>query len=207
MTQLWAIREKGRLWQKYSHDPVQLTRGPMSFWKPLPSKDWKKIFAIGGQVRGEIMRYARKSEEWAPYHPEKSMIELSFPLDGEWVVYVAYPEGTLLRSKADFSDAQQLTFPPMDVDGPRWSPDGKQIAFQGRTPNKLWKIYTVPCSGGRPQQLMSGDLGEAWPDWSPDGNRLVFAGSPLSDPATSWPTVIHLLDLKSNQVSVLPGSD
>jgi Tol biopolymer transport system component len=206
---LWAIRERGSFWPKASHEPLQLTSGPMQFRVPVPSKDGKRIFAIGDQVRGEIMRYVKGSEVWAPYHPEKSMVWLDFSRDGQWVAYVAYPEGTLWRSKADFGASQQLTFLPMEVTAPRWSPDGSQIAFQGRPPGKPWKIYTVSSSGGNPRQLLPGNLNEALPDWSPDGNRMAFGGFPtLPTPKSTntWLRAIHLLDLTTNQVSVLADS-
>ncbi len=40
------------------------------------------------------------------------------------------------------------------------------------------------------------------PDWSPEGDSLVFGGAPGS-PTTS----IHILDMKTRQVSTLPGSE
>ncbi len=207
VTHLWAIQEKGSLLGKARYTPVQLTSGPTPYSMPVPSKDGRRIFAIGGQVRGEVMRYVKQAKEWVPYHSEKSMVDLNFSRDGAWVTHVAYPESTLWCSKTDFSESQQLTFPPMAVTGPRWSPDGKQIAFQGRMPGKPWKVYTISSSGGNPQQLIPGDRGEAWPDWSADGSRLAFGGWPFSDPENKWVTAIHLLDLRTNQVLVLPGSE
>ena len=207
VTHLWAIREKESRWRKALTEPVQLTSGPIQFRSPLPSKDGKKIFAIGDEVRSEIMRYDSKSKEWVPYHSGKSIVWLSFSIDDQWVVYASYPDGTLWRSRVDGSQTQQLTFAPMEVKAPRWSPDGKRIAFQGRTPGKPWKIYTVLSSGGNPEQLMPGDLNEAVPDWSSDGNRLVFGGSPFFDPGTSGPTAIHLIDFRTNEVSVVPSSE
>jgi predicted Ser/Thr protein kinase len=40
---LWATREKGDLLYKISHEPVQLTSGPINFLSPQPSVDGKKI--------------------------------------------------------------------------------------------------------------------------------------------------------------------
>ncbi len=206
--QLWAIREKGSSWRRVNHDPVQLTNGPLQFRAPVPSKDGKKIFAIGDQVRSEIMRYARQSHEWVPYHSGKSIVGLDFSKDGEWVAYVAHPEDTLWRSRKDFGDPQQLTFPPLRVENPRWSPDGEQISFQGKAPGQPWKIYAVSRSGGNPRQLTFGDRNETFSDWSPDGSRLVFGGPYHSQPETSeGPAPIQLLDLGTNELSVLPGSE
>jgi Tol biopolymer transport system component len=53
---LWAIREKDSFWTKASRKPFQLTTGALRFRAPAPSRDGRTIFAIGDQVRGEIMR-------------------------------------------------------------------------------------------------------------------------------------------------------
>jgi Tol biopolymer transport system component len=90
---------------------------------------------------------------------------------------------------------------------PRWSSDGRQIAFYAGSDN-TWseRIYVVSANGGSPQELMPGSQGGANPSWSPDGNFLVF-GSPHKEVHSSGKPVIRLLDLRSNQVSELPGSE
>ena len=152
-----------------------------------PSKDGKTLFAIGDHVRSEIMSYDRASQKWVTYHSGKSIVWLSFSSDDKSVAYFTYPEGILWRSRVDGSQAQQLTFPPMETSAPSWSSDGKQIAFNGRAPGKPSKIYVIPSSGGNPEQLMPGPINEVGPDWSPDGNRLVFGGSPFFEPGTRGP--------------------
>jgi eukaryotic-like serine/threonine-protein kinase len=56
-TNVWAIREGGSLFEKVSHEPVQLTTGPTSTSSPVPSTDGKKIFVVTPQLRGELVRY------------------------------------------------------------------------------------------------------------------------------------------------------
>ena len=110
VTHLWALREKGFLGQATSPDPVQLTSGLMQFRAPLPSKDGKTLFAIGDQVRSEIIRYHPGYQEWVTYHSGKSIVWLGFSSDDQWVAYCTYPEGILWRSRVDGSQSQQLTF-------------------------------------------------------------------------------------------------
>jgi len=45
------------------------------------------------------------------------------------LAYVSYPDGALWRSRVDGSEPRQLTYAPLVVSLPRWSPDGKRIAF------------------------------------------------------------------------------
>ena len=201
MTDLWAIGEEGNFLGKVNREPVQLTTGPIHFRSPVPSKDGKKIYAVGDLVRGEVMRYEATSQEWVPYLSGRSIVSLNFSRAGDWVAYTAYPEATLWRSRIDGSQQQQLTFAPMEVDWPCWSPDGKRIVFMSRTPGKPWKIYTVSSTGSNPQQLVFGDGSEIFPDWSPDGKRIIYG-----DAKDVGQSTLHILDLTANQISTVPDS-
>jgi Tol biopolymer transport system component len=204
-TDIWAIREKIRLFGSPKPEPVQLTSGPLNFLGPAPSKDGKRLFAIGSQPRGELVRYDAKSSEFVPYLGGIAADTVDFSRDGEWMTYVAHPEGTLWRSKLDGSERLQLTFPPMTAYLPRWSPDAKQIAFQGGTSGKPWVMYLVSAEGGNPEQIAAG-LGDV--GWTADGKSLVYSELPLLVQAGGGGKVaIHLMDLKTRQVSILPDSE
>jgi serine/threonine protein kinase/Tol biopolymer transport system component len=205
---LWAVREKTGWFRKASQQPTRLTSGPVNFWAPMPSKDEKKLFVLGTQARGELMRYDVKSRQFTPYLGGISASDVDFSRDGEWVCYGRFPERTLWRSKLDGSQKLQLTVPPMLVIMPRWSPDGKRIAFMGKMLAKSWKNYVVSADGGTPQQLIPGERNEADPHWSPDGNSILFGRFPnywLPEP----PEVkgLHLFDLKANQTTKIAGSE
>jgi len=205
---LWAIREETGLLHKGTYQPVLLASGPVNFDSPAPSRDGKRIFAVGTQTRGELMRYDAKSRQFVPYLGGISASDVALSKDGEWACYVAYPEGTLWRSKLDGSQKLQLTVPPMLVIMPRWSPDGKRIVFMGRMPGKAWKNYVVSADGGTPRQLIMDERNECDPQWSPDGNRILFGRLPAaSAPEPGQTKAFHLFDLTTNQVSTLPGSE
>jgi eukaryotic-like serine/threonine-protein kinase len=206
-TDLWAIRDKYSWWQKTNREPVQLTIGPLSVSLPLPSKDGKKLFALGAQLRGELVRYDKKSGQFVSYLKGISATGLAYSWNGDWVAYAAYPEGTLWRSRPDGSERLQLVFPPMEVITPRWSPDGKWIVFMGRYQGKGWRIYLVPSDGSSsPREVLAGGDAQAAPDWSPDGHSIVFGGLPEELSGDSHATAIHRLDLKTNEASTLPHS-
>jgi Tol biopolymer transport system component len=204
LSSIWALREKRGLWGSTSQEPVQLTTGPMDTQAPVPSRDGRKLFVIGEQRQGELVRYDAKSQQFVPYLEGISAEGLSTSRDGQWIAYVSYPEATLWRSRVDGRERLQLTLPPLQVAVPRWSPDGKRIAFMGRSPGKGMKIFIVSAEGGAPEQLMPGEESELAPAWSPDGNTLVFGGYPVG---AKKPLAIHMLDLKTRQVSTLPGSE
>ena len=211
VTSLWAIREPGRWqWRRSAQRPVQLTTGPLHFRSPTPSKDGRRIFAIGDQIRGEIMRRNPSSGEWTPLalgSSVRSISSLEYSRRGDWVAYVTYPEATLWRSRPDDTDRQQLTFPPMEVAGPSWSPDADRIVFMARKPGHPWKLHVAARTGGEAIPLLDGQENEAAPAWSPDGHEIVFSGSPFFDPRAKGPTALHVLDLRTRRVSKLPGSE
>jgi serine/threonine protein kinase/Tol biopolymer transport system component len=203
---IWAIREKPGLLQKLDPTPLPLTSGPLSFSGPQPSYDSRKLFAIGVQRRGELLRYDTKSKQFIPYLSGISADTVDFSKDGQWVTYVAVPDGALWRSKTDGTEKLQLTFPPtMTAYLPRWAPDGKRIAFEGLSTGKSWSMYIVSADGGDLHKIRPwpGD-----PGWSPDGSSMIFSTAPLVfDPGASTRSTIQVMDLRSRQVTTLPDSE
>lgn len=199
---VWVLPRGRALFRRTSQVPSQLTTGPLLFGDPLPSKDGKEIFAVGVQPRAELARYDPTARQFVPYLSAISAGELGFSRDGRWVAYVKYPEGTLWRSRLDGSERLQLTYSPLQTDMPRWSPDGKYIAFLA-TLQDGQQMYVVPSGGGNPRELLPENTNQDDPNWSPDGKSLVFAhllryGDQNCD--------IRILNLDTHTVTTLPGS-
>jgi eukaryotic-like serine/threonine-protein kinase len=198
---LWAFPEKRGIWRRDREEkPTQLTAGPLDFEYPLPSKDGKEIFAIGTSPQAEVVRYDSRSGEFVPYLPGISAEDLAFSADGQWVVYVSYPDGLLWRSRVDGSERLQLTFPPLQAELPRWSHDAKQILFSAKLSDSVYNIYLVSSEGGTPQRIFPSEKSQMDVNWSPDGNSLIFA----SDGVPNAP--IYIFDVRTKHVSTLPGS-
>jgi Tol biopolymer transport system component len=202
LTSIWVIAEKAGPLRKHS-TPVQLTFGPMDMGEPLPSRDGRKIFAVGEQKLGEVVSYDTKAGRFIPYQSGISVEGVTFSRDGQWMAYVSYPDGILWRSKADGSQRMQLTVPPLRANYPRWSPDGQHIAFMASAAGKPAKIYVISAAGGGLEALISSDGSQVFPDWSADGRTLVFG---IMD-SGSFRDSLYLLDLVSHKVSELPGSE
>lgn len=200
---LWATRESGEWWRMVSPAPVNLTAGQMDAESPLPSRDGKKIFFVGSERKDEVIRYEPNNHSFTPYIPGLSAEGLTFTADGKKIAYVSYPEGDLWESNTDGSDRRQLTFPPMEVSLPRWSPDGSRIAFSAHETGKPWQIYVATAEEA--DQITSGDPDHEDSSWSPDGNSMAFGGSAF-DAANSAANNIHILDVKTRKVRDVPGS-
>jgi eukaryotic-like serine/threonine-protein kinase len=203
---IWARREGAFLFRKAGAAPTQLTVGPLLFSNPTPSLDGKKLFVIGQQRQFDLIRVDSKSR-FSIYLPGVSAGEADIQRNGEWITYVVHPELTLWRSKVDGSSRAQLTYAPMQVHSPRWSPDGSQIAFMASRPGKPWKIFVMPAEGGAPHEVTAGDHNQGDPTWTPKGDSIVFAGIPWLEYGNATGPNIHMVDLKTSQISDVPGSE
>ncbi len=204
-TGLWALRE--RSWPFGDPTPpTRLTEGPVNAWSPVFSRDGRQLFAVFQQRRGELVHYDSGKGEFSPYLSGISADHVEFSRDSQWIVYCAYPEQTIWKSRPDGSGKLQLSSAPMAAIFPRWSPDGTRIAFMGSMPGQPVRIFIVSASGGVPEPLMPGDSPQIDPNWSPDGKSLMFASLPSEANMSSGQPVIEVVDLKSRQLSMLPSS-
>lgn len=202
---IYAIREKSDLLHRSNASPIQLTNGPFTFYLPLPSKDGKRLFVVGEELRGSLVRYDLASRQFLPYAHSISADQVAFSPDGQWMAYVEFPETSLVRSRVDGSERLQLTYPPTRAYNPQWSPDGTQIAFHAVSDTgAAAKIYLVASKGGVPALATAPtDDRQIYPSWSSDGNSIVFSNSDIVQSRLD----LRVVDLKTRQISTLPGTD
>jgi len=200
--QIWALPDRAGLFGRTDGKPIQLTSSPIPLASPLPGKEGKKLFVVGRTSRGTLSRYDRNIGQFTPFFSGLSAEETTFSKDGQWIAYVTYPEGVLWRSRLDGSDRLRLTDPPLYPLNPRWSPDGKQIAFWGVVIGATNRIYAVSANGGDPEQLLPGDsVSSKEPNWSPKGDSILF-----EEILPTGVPVLRLLDRRTHSISAVPES-
>lgn len=109
---------------------------------------------ISAQIDARMFRY-----------PDVSSTHITFVYAGD--IWVAPKSG---------GPASKLSSPSGEEQFPKFSPDGKTIAFTANYDGN-WDVYTIPASGGIPTRLTSHGGGDQVVDWSPDGSKILFTSS------------------------------
>jgi Tol biopolymer transport system component len=175
----------------------------MSFGNASPAADNKNIWAIGVQPSVEAVKFDPERKKFVPVASGVSATDLDFSSDGKWITYVAIPDGTLWKCRADGTEKVQLTSAPERAALPHWSPDGKRIAYVTMQPGKSWKIAVIPAAGGASEELLAESRNQVDASWSPDGTRIMF-GYFLHD---TEGLNIRIVDIKTHKIVTVPGSD
>lgn len=59
-------------------------------------------------------------------------------------------------------------------ENPRWSPDGKRIAFKSNRSNGAYDIFVMNADGSNPERITDHVANDHDPAWAPDGQSLFF---------------------------------
>jgi eukaryotic-like serine/threonine-protein kinase len=108
--------------------------------------------------------------------------------DGRRIVYeVSGETHDIWLANIDGSNAVQLTRGPGQVQGtPRWSPDGRRIAFNSQAADGRMDIWTIDAEGGAPRRLTQEPGDKVNPSWSRDGRHVYFSSTPASGDTDVW---------------------
>lgn len=120
--------------------------------------------------------------------------------DGEWVAYtVTTADSTKDKSDTDVwmtswdgGQTIRLTSTPESESAPRWSPDGRWLAFvSGRQEGKGGQIWLLDRRGGEAQRISTIKGGMNDYAWSPDSKRLVLVLDVETDSMARRDTAEH----------------
>lgn len=111
----------------------------------------------------------------------KSVSDAQISPDGKWVAYVvtsadmkenAYDADLWLVSTSG-GEPIRLTTSKKNDNQPRWSPDGKRIAFISAREEKP-QVFLISPFGGEATRLTNSKSGVQSFQWAPDGNQIAY---------------------------------
>jgi Tol biopolymer transport system component len=181
--------------------PLQITRDPVDHEYPRWSPDSSSILyfsaAASGELQGSIWeipalggvpRRVVNSVGGADVSPTDGRLAL-FRLAKEGIQLVTAPtDGSKFDVVAQFAPATYYLYP-------RWSPDGRWIAFQ-RGDTVRFDVFVAPAAGGEPRQLTHDNNMMSGFAWLPDSMGIVYSSSrgstlPYLPPLGLWQVTLR----------------
>ncbi len=144
-----------------------------------PDSEWF-VFTAKAKSAEEMAKEKEGEEEEILWRDVKRLI---WKMDGEgwwdgrWV--------HVWKVRRDGTDAQRLTDADVNHTFPRWSPDGRWIAFVSKRvedPDKVFydDLFIIPAEGGEERKLTQSQGPVMYPAWSQDASRLAYFGKDLA---------------------------
>jgi dipeptidyl aminopeptidase/acylaminoacyl peptidase len=149
--------------------------------------------------------------------------DLTWSADGKALAFIATQRNgrqpALYLAEATATAARLISRVPGAVSNPRFSPDGRELAFLYSTPAEQANgpldaaprdtgligsrvdrqhLALVSAGGGRPRQITSPDLYVYEFDWAPDGRQLVLSAARGSGNNNWWVARLYAVSLSGD---------
>lgn len=153
----------------------------------MQSRIW--LVVLTGMICGSSIALARTGYYQFPDMHERAVV---FAAEGDlWTV--ADTGGT----------ARRLTTHVGSEYFPRYSPDGKAIAFTGEYGGNR-DVYVIPADGGEPRRLTWHPDADEVIDWMPDGKRLIYRSRVGNETTSGFEWHLFTVPVEGGEPEMIP---
>lgn len=169
-------------------NPVNLTNHPANDYLPTCSPDGKKILFTSTRDHKEREIYIMNIDglEVKRLTNNEAFEEVpTFSPDGKQILFTRQiidpgdtthaANGEIFIMDMDGKNEKRLTNRKGYDSGGMFSPDGKKIAFYGKTEAGNWEIFIMNADGTDITNLTEDELEDYSPQWSPDGKWIAYS--------------------------------
>ena len=161
--------------------PIRVTTSPAAERKPRwsPDGNWLAFTSLGNE-NPQIWAIRLSADGQAEGQPVQVSRDAQV-FGGDWMAggrvgfSAAVRTEHIFTANADGTGETQLTRYSSIHAKPRWSPDGRWIAFRSdyRRPLNRFRLWIVSSDGGTPRPVSDTEVGSVFA-WSGDGEKLLF---------------------------------
>jgi len=179
-THLWRINASGGIPEKLDtvgnsvqSPALSLQTHRLAYTQPLDDVNvWRLELDAQGRSTSQTELIASTFWDHGPdYSPDGGKIVFASARSGGDGIWVCDSDGSRPRLLIDCG--------PYVSGTPRWSPDGRWIAFDSRFNDKATAgnpdIYIISADGGQPRRLTTDPAEDIVPSWSRDGRWIYFS--------------------------------
>ena len=174
-------------------DPVRLTDNLSGEINPVFSPDGKSIaFVRVFPDHNEIILISALGGAERKVYDKASYASLSFSPDGKRIAHaelgLAGEKAGIVSINLETGEKTLLTAPeaPAVDHTPRFSPDGKSLAFIRYFSSFRREIFVIPALGGEPRQITSDDVRIYGLAWSADNEQILFTSYRSGNQLNLW---------------------
>ena len=160
---------------------------------PIVSADGKMLAFVEGSFKTNILQIERETsvmrrliessgdDDSPNLSPDARQIAFVSNRTGNGEIWIADASGKNQRQLTNLLDSnekrdQSPTDAPNSAGSPRFSPDGRFVAYDAQI-NGNGDIFVVSANGGAARRLTSDSTQEVLPAWSSDGRWIYFASN------------------------------
>lgn len=179
-------------------DPVRLTNSETDEIKPVFSPDGKSVaFVRVFPTHNEIILISALGGSERVIYEKASYASVSFSPDGKFLAFAELEPSNnaagIFTINLQTGEKTKLTNPesPAVDHTPRFSPDGKNLAFVRYFNSFHREIFIIPATGGEPRQLTSDAVRIYGLAWNIDSQSLFFTSFRGGNQLNLWKILLN----------------